>query len=628
MKKFSKILILFLISYNVAMAQSASIARVMSDRAMLDYVWAEGYGATLEEADKNAMTALASYAQFITTTSTSGISDVVSAVGSQSSESYKQGTNAVSNMYLENVRREILPDKDGQKRVLRYLTRADWDARYKALKNKINEYIESGKYASLVEDKIRYYTWADILMQTYPDNEEPIKVNERNAHQWLSEELRRLLGGINVSVISIEHDKSNRNYPYKVYMDFTHNGEPISYLRFTYFDGRGWVENESVKDGRAMVQLANLQPEMSVNIDCLSKELARQIESSVYLLIEAKKYSAAYVDEARKSVMTKSESVQPQKVVNTNAPTVKSEVNEKLAEAQEAQVEVKEKVTSTRPFTNIMTDIAGAISKLSTENISQHFTPEAWSQYKRIVANGNPVVARTPEYKFIPYDTLTICHSLPLKLKFKGNHSFIEDVVFRVNNRTLKVESVAYKLSAKTEQAIMGMKWDDKARLTLITFLENYRTAYCLEDLDYIDKIFAKDAYIIRGTMLKQSTRKFSDDPYAITTMVPKYVEMKKSEYIEHLRKCFASKEFVNIRFEECNVAKGYDAKEGIYAVQVNQLYYSDNYADNGILTLAIDMRDEANPLIRVRVWLQERDVTYNAEQMIERTISVKDGLQ
>ena len=100
-----------------------------------------------------------------------------------------------------------------------------------------------------------------------------------------------------------------------------------------------------------------------------------------------------------------------------------------------------------------------------------------------------------------------------------------------------------------------------------------------------------------------------------------------KQQYIYDLYKSFASKEFVNIRFEECNAAKGYYTKEGIYAVQLHQLYFSNNYADDGILTLAIDMREEVNPLVRVRVWQQARDVKYNAEQMIESTVSVNNSI-
>jgi hypothetical protein len=74
-------------------------------------------------------------------------------------------------------------------------------------------------------------------------------------------------------------------------------------------------------------------------------------------------------------------------------------------------------------------------------------------------------------------------------------------------------------------------------------------------------------------------------------------------------------------------VAKGYNAKDGIYAVQVRQLYYSNNYSDDGILTLAIDMRNDVNPLVRVRVWQVERDVNYTSEQMIERTVSTEGSI-
>ena len=42
-------------------AQSASVARILGDEKMRDYVWAIGYGTTLEEADKDAMGTLVSY---------------------------------------------------------------------------------------------------------------------------------------------------------------------------------------------------------------------------------------------------------------------------------------------------------------------------------------------------------------------------------------------------------------------------------------------------------------------------------------------------------------------------------------------------------------------------------------
>ena len=616
MKKIIYILILSALCVNLK-AQSTS--RIMADKEMKEFVWAIGYGETLEEADRNAMAILANYAVQITSAT-----DVITTnIDYHSNESFIEKLSLISNMYLENVAREVLPNEKRKKRVLRYLSREDWEARHDALRNKIEEYIESGKYASLVEDRIRYYTWAHILLQTYPDTATPIKVGTSSAKQWLHEQIREILNKIEISVIAIEQDKDNRNYPYKLYLDFIYEKEPISYLRFGYFDGSGRVEGESVKDGRSVILVKHLEPEIGIDIDCLSKDLARQIEPSVSLLLENDHYDPSFA-EGHKKVATQSK---PKKNVDTSSPKIESKVNDLLVKNQAEYVEVKEQVVTTRPFEKIMTDIASAISNPASKDVSHHFTAEGWNQYLSIVANGAPMLARTPEYKFIQHDTLTICQSLPVKLSFNGNHSFIEDVIFRVNNKTFKVESVAYKLSAKTEQTIMAMAWDDKARLTLISFLEDYRSAYCLKNLEYINKVFADDAYIIVGRVLKASTRKFADSPQSINATTTVYDRKSKQQYISDLRKSFVSKEFINLRFEECNVAKGYDAKEGIYAVQVNQLYYSNNYADNGILTLAIDMREEADPLVRVRIWQQLRDVTYTAEDMIERTVSVDTGL-
>ena len=624
MKRFFLTLICFFGGYYSLVAQS--VIEVLRDANFTKYVWAKGYGATIEDADRDAMNTLAKTETQVLASGEIKIKNKAAGQSVKSEVDYDSKSSTLSSVYLSNVKREVLADVDGKKCVLRYISVGDWDKRHEVLKGKIEEYIESGKYATLVEDKIRYYAWANILLELYPTTNESIKANGQNARQWLPVELRNILNKIKISVIGIEVDKANKNYPHKLYLDFIYDGEPISYLQFAYFDGRGW-SNESIKDGRSVIQVANLEPTINLELDCLSADLARQLEPTVGRLIEAKGLSQSYIPEGLKSVKTKTEEVKPQKKLDTSTSGVKSEVAVKLEEVKNTHIEVKDKVDSTRPFVKILDEIASAISNLSTQNISHHFTDEAWSQYQHIVANGKPIIARTPEYKFIAHDSLTICHSLPLKLTFSGNRSFVEDVIFRINNNTLKVESVAYKLSAKTEQAIMAMAWDDKARLTLISFLEDYRSAYCLRDINYIEKVFAEDAYIVVGRVWKPSDKKFSDKVSALGGTLTEYTAKTKAQYVSDLNKSFKSKEFINLRFEECNVAKGYYAKEGIYAVQVKQLYYSNNYADNGILTLAIDMRKEANPLVRVRIWQEARDVTYNAEQMIERTVSVEGGL-
>lgn len=106
------------------------------------------------------------------------------------------------------------------------------------------------------------------------------------------------------------------------------------------------------------------------------------------------------------------------------------------------------------------------------------------------------------------------------------------------------------------------MKWDDRTRIMLLNFLEDYRTAYYLKDADFIEKIFADDAYIIVGRKLTKAQH-LSKDSNSIDlnkeTVV--YQTQTKRQYIHDLKQSFRSKEFVNIRFEECDPAKGYGSK-------------------------------------------------------------------
>lgn len=594
---------------------------VQADRDMERYVWAIGYGIDVESADQNALNALSQTSMVRTTVVDNKIENVVSGGAASSTVGTKVSSVATASIYMENVKRIVLQDADGQKRVLRYMTRADWDNRESKLKEKIEHYIENGEMMTTPEDILRCYSWAHALLRSY--SKEDITVEGISAREWLLAQMRSVLDDIKISVIGAEQDKDNKNYPYTLFLDFVYKGDPLSNITFSYFDGSGMVDGQTVKDGRGMVSMKKLPDNFNINIDCNMIDLARQLDPTVAVLLP----TAPVFDGSVKSIETTPKGVKPRETFDSTSSKIASAVTESLAKSESSYAAVEAPI-QTETYTKIMTDVVSSFSKLSNIDTRQHFTDDAWEDYQKIVLEGNPTIARTPEWKFMKLDTLVLCRAIPLKLKFSGNKSFIEDVVFRINANTNKVESVAYKLSAKTEKEIMEKQWEERDRLTLITFLEDYRTAYCLRDMSYIKKVFSDDAYIIVGKVLQQSKKKYDDKTELINTDGKAvYTRLSKKEYLTNLQKSFASKEFVNIRFEECDVEKGYNAKAGIYAVQVRQLYYSNNYADDGILTLAIDMRKEANPLVRVRVWQQQRDVDYTAEQMIERTVSTDSGI-
>lgn len=594
---------------------------IQSDIQMEQYMWAIGTGPTKEIADKNAINSLSQLGMTQTTIIDNEFSNVNTGQDAQSTMSTKATSVGISNLALDKARVIFLAPQAGMEVALRFMTREDWDKRDEDTKIKINNYIDSAKFAFSVEDQLRYYSWANILMSGYTKGD--IQIDGHHAGPMLQSKVREILNNIKVSIIAIEEDKQNKNYPYKVMLDFIYNGSPLPSITYSYFDGSGTVSDEMVKDGRAMIQMKKLPESFNINIDYIMEDLARQAEPAVVVLAPR----TAPFKEATKEVFTKG--FRAKSEVDTNSDKVNSVVAKQLkkqAADYAAVTEVKEDAQA--PYRKIMSDIVASFSSISSVNIRPHFTDSAWSEYQKIVAEGNPTLARTPSWTFAELDSLVICREMPIKLNFKGNKKFVEDVVFRVNKKTKKIESLAYKLSQNTEKHIMAKEWNERDRLTLITFLEDYRTAYCLRDIEYINKVFSNDAYIIVGKVLQQSKKKYNDNTELINQdgkVV--YTQYSKEEYLVNLKKSFMSKEFVNIRFEECNVGKGYNAKEGIYAVQVRQLYYSNNYSDDGILTLAIDMRNDVNPLVRVRVWQQERDVEYTAEQMIERTVSTEGSI-
>ena len=82
-----------------------------------------------------------------------------------------------------------------------------------------------------------------------------------------------------------------------------------------------------------------------------------------------------------------------------------------------------------------------------------------------------------------------------------NNRKFVENVVFTFNGKQ-KIDEVLFGLGKEAYNDIM-MKgvWNMDARLILANFLEEYKTAYALKDIDFIRNVFDDNAVIITGRM-------------------------------------------------------------------------------------------------------------------------------
>lgn len=627
-------IILLLVGLFASVSLSAqSLREIEAIKKSDEYVCAEGVGKTLEEADQDAYNRLLKSSALVSHVSSYSTEQTMSTDGNTSSSQYSDNITIQSSLFIQNAKRyDYPPGRDGSYRVLRYIHKSDWEHRYDECKNRIEDNIEAALYnleLNNIEDALMYYTWAAALLKSYPHNDIEVEGVKVGVRQHCITAIRKILSDITVEVVDKkDNNQPNALFPCTYSLDFMYQGQPVQSLPFSYYNGRDWSEGASVKDGISAVDMRSAVNNFEIDIDCLQLDLARIEQSDVYTILTSPAGNLKFDEQVIKVKVDDAILGEKTGGIVISAESLQSAVTNSLKKSVEKHKPVESEIKDYSKFEGMMSSIVDGIEGQDTQSLRELFTEDGWDDFQKIVTEGNPSIIRKPEFRFLQMDSLLLCKSIPVRLKFKGNRAFVENVTFRINTNNDMIQSVAYTLSYGAEEHIMSMDWEDKGRLTLLTFLEDYRTAYCLRDIKYIENVFADDAYIIVGTQLKNSTVKATD---GVVLNLPeetvRYQTKTKNEYITDLRRSFHSKEFVNIRFDECVADKGYNEKEGIYAVQVKQHYFSNNYADEGYLTLAIDMRDEDNPLVKVRVWQKDRNPEYTAETMIERTVSTGRGI-
>ena len=244
------------------------------------------------------------------------------------------------------------------------------------------------------------------------------------------------------------------------------------------------------------------------------------------------------------------------------------------------------------PVENALKHAIGSHNYASVENL---FTPEGVSIYKKLLQYGNARIIHTPILKYFQYNEYVICRFIPMSFNFKtNNRTFIEDVVFYLNKDN-KVCNIAFGLEKKALHNIASKDaWSEADREMIISFLENYKTAYALKRFDYINDIFSDNALIITGIVTK--VNRTAESPYLSNTIV-KYNRQTKAEYMRKLKYSFDSNEFINIRFADNTVRRSFKGNN-LYGIQIKQDYFSTHYGDSGYLFLLVDLSDKSKPQI------------------------------
>ena len=595
MKRLLFILLMF--SPLWALAQTNSKADDIINTA--DYIWGQGYGATMQEADKEALANLMSKISVqVESDFVIDEREVNTAAGNDAQSTVQNVVRTYSQGTLKNTRTVIVSEAPTAA-VIRYIKKSELEKIFKEREENVLTYVYSARNAEKngrIDAALRYYYWASCLLKSL-QNPSQVKFTEDGVKypltMWIPEQIRTILSQIKVEVTKIEGQN--------VSLLFTYKDKPVTSLDFHYWDGQNYSNIFSAKDGIMEVEMRPGAPTNKFNIQ-YEYEFKSQMRQDPELEQLMNIFNTVNYKEATVTVLSGNKSEQKQ------AQAVLQEAVMNMSMATHAV-----QVAQPKTFAKTVDQVVNAIKQKNYASVSDQFTTEGFNMFDKLVHYGNATVIGNPNLQFYQLGDRTICRSVPMKFTFKNNkRAFVEDVTFTFN-KDQKIESVAFGLDKTARDDIFNRDaaaWNDSVRMVIATFLENYKTAFALKRLDYIQSIFDDDAIIIVGHVTKHANKKGENQRYIDNEMV-KYTRLDKAAYLKNLEKSFGSNEFINIRFTDNEVKKMGKGGE-TYGIQIHQDYYSSSYGDTGYLFLMVDMNEMDAPVIKVRTWQPNRDPNIN----------------
>ena len=578
------------------MAQTAGQSEDIKNSA--DYIWGQGYGATVKEADKEALADLMSKISVqIESDFVIDEREVNTAAGNDAQSTVQNVVRTYSQGTLKNTRSVIVSEAPTAA-VIRYIKRTELEKVFKDREENVLSYVysaRSAEKAGRIDAALRYYYWASCLLKSL-QNPSQVKFSEDGVKfpltMWIPEQIRSILSQIKVEVTKVEDQE--------VSLLFTYKDKPVTSLDFHYWDGLNYSNIFSAKDGIMQVEMRPGAPTNKFNIQ-YEYEFKSQMRQDPELEQVMNIFNTVNYKEATVTVLSGNKSEQKQ------AQAVLQAAVSNMSVATHAV-----QVAQPKMFAKTVEQVVDAIKKKDYESVKELFTDDGYGMFDKLVHYGNASLIGNANLQFYQLGDRTICRSVPMKFTFKNNkRAFVEDVTFTFN-KDEKIESVAFGLDKTARDDIFQREspWSEDVRMQIATFLENYKTAFALKRLDYIQSIFDDDAIIIVGHVTKHANKKGENQRYIDNEMV-KYTRQDKTTYLKNLEKSFNSNEFINIRFTDNEVKKMGKGGE-TYGIQIHQDYYSSHYGDTGYLFLMVDLNEMDAPIIKVRTWQPNRDPNIN----------------
>jgi len=587
-------------SQGVKMTQLAGCKTIMpsSDKTLniktKYFIWASGKGDYYEDAEEEALTNLLSKISSSLQTKFLGVKSKKMGIA----EFSKKVMESYQGQLAERIQSKQISEEEGEAECIKYISKDILNQIFDEKEISIKEYLKNGLKAEnqlRISDALLNYYRALVLVQTHP-NYSKLKFDFGKGavpmSSGISSKIREVLKGVKFTVAN--SDKvSDKNINYTI--NIRYKGKPVQNLEYQYWTGGSYSQKINATNGVGIVEMFGAT---AGNINGLKCKIEYRFKN--------KKQEDRAFDAALDVIKVSPFSEAKIKISGAGNKSSQTELAKTMTKEKVKKVVAVPEINSgkgqagnltTETAADIISKVTQAIKKQQHATVKSLFTTEGYEMYTKLIKYGKAKIIKTQSNPvLVTMNNRNVYRSVMMQFIF-GKQIFIENVNFTFDTNN-KISSVAFALSDTAVDDIMKTKWDEFDKYELLSFMENYKTAYQLKNLDYISSIFSENALIIIGHVLKNA-------PDDIELNKVRYDKLSKSQYVSRLKKSFSANAYVNLRFEESDVKQG--KLEHVYGIQLNQIYSSSNYGDNGYLFLLIDLRKPETPLIHVRTWQPEK---------------------
>lgn len=561
-----------------------------------EYYWGDGMGSTDAEAGQMAINNLL---QQIAVHVSSDFSSTYIGEATNGELSYEDKVVQVVNTYaqssLTNVQTWTV-SHEPKAEVRKFMLRSELDKMFEARINRLKGMVKIADQSIAkgeVAEALQYYYWAYSLARSLQFPASVMDENGLPIVDILPKTISHILRELKVDFVERDGD----------YVDlrFTYKGMPAT-VDFSYNDGAGGTCTGKAEGGNGSLEMAQGSAELGIyhiNVEYEYKNFARGDAemNSVLNVLPLRHFGEEIVVKAERASASKpkTKTITVDTKPLTSAPERASTTTEACAAA--------------------MNQVLGALQSRKYDKGQPFFTGRGLDNYTKLISRRAGRVVGTPKITFYPGANGTFV-ARGLQMSFtvteRGHKTTLVDDVIFTFDKDQKICNLTFGIGSVAENDLLhkNVKWGEETRQQVLSFLENYKTAYCLKDSDYIKAIFDDNATIIVGHVAKRTTRPGLEDSQ-ISDMgrdIITYNHFTKATYLEHLKKTFKRNQFIDIKFTNNDVMLLENEEGKVFSIQIGQEYSSSTYADMGYLFLMVDMTNADEPLIKIRTWQPKPD--------------------